>query len=60
MTNAFKAGFATAVVTAFFAVLLLPGWVEGWKGLLLLIAGAPLSVWAANTIQSDNGELRRR
>jgi len=60
MTNAFKAGFATAVFTALLAVLLWPGWVEGWKGLLLLIAGAPLTVWAANTMQRNDEELRRR
>jgi hypothetical protein len=60
MRNAFKAGFATAMFTAFFAVLLWPGWVEGWKGLLLLIAGAPLSVWAANNMRHDDRQLHRR
>lgn len=50
MTNAIKAGFAAAVFTTFFVVLLWPGWAEEWTGLLLLTAAAPLSVWAANTI----------
>jgi hypothetical protein len=56
MTNAIKAGFAAAVFTTFFVILLWPGWAEEWKGLLLLIPGAPLSVWAANTIMHFAGD----
>ena len=56
MTNAIKAGFAAAVFTTFFVVLLWPGWAEEWKGLLLLLPGAPLSVWAVNTIMHFAGD----
>jgi len=56
MTNAIKAVFAAAAFTTFFVVLLWPGWAEEWKGLLLLIAAAPLSVWAANTIMRFAGD----
>jgi hypothetical protein len=47
----FKAGFGPAVFVAYLAVLMWAGWLdEGWRGLFLLIAGAPFSVWAGNVI----------
>ena len=60
MMTRFKAGFGTAVFIAFFAVLTWAGWLdEGWRSLFLLIAGAPLSVWAANAILKRDEEFRR-
>jgi hypothetical protein len=58
---AFKAGFAAVLFTAFLALLLWGDWgVQGWKGLLLLIAGAPFSVWAGNNIMQRDEKLRGR
>jgi hypothetical protein len=58
MTHRLKTGFGTAIFIAFSAVFTWAGgFDDGWRGLLVLIAGAPLSILAANAILKHEKEF---
>jgi hypothetical protein len=61
MTHRLKTGFGTAIFIGFSAVFTWAGgFDDGWRGLLVLIAGVPLSLLAATAILRHEEEYRGR